>query len=290
MDQPRVLVIQDISASCRISMNVAVPVLSTLQNGVSILPTALLSTHTTGQDFEGYTFLDLTGEMRRILAHWRKLGLRFDGILTGYLGSLEQIAIVKEVVQEFLTPEGLFVLDPVMGDHGELYPGFDGRYVEEMRNLCRHAHVIIPNLTEASLLLKKQWHPTPYPVQEIQGILEQLCELNGQASVLTGVRFNDELVGGACLSPGQNKFYYRGAPLFSGHFDGTGDLFSSVVAGCCFQQKSLAFATGAAVEYVNRVISRTATSGIDPKFGVQFERDLPFLMECVLEEEKKEWM
>lgn len=288
MDQPRVLVIQDISASCRISMNVALPVLSTLQNGVSILPTALLSTHT-GSGFEHYTFLDLTGEMRKILAHWRQLGLRFDGILAGYLGSREQVSLVGEIVEEFLTEDGLFILDPVMGDHGEAYPGFDQAFVREIRTLCREADILIPNLTEAALLLEREWRPAPYTVKEIQETLESLRSLTGGEIVLTGVRFNDDLVGGACLSAREERFYYHGAPLYPGHFDGTGDLFSSVVAGFCFQKKSLAFATATAVEYVNRVIARTATSGIDSRYGVRFEMDLPYLMECLQERSQAEW-
>lgn len=289
MDQPRVLVIQDISASCRISMNVALPVLSTLQNGVSILPTALLSTHT-GSGFEDYTFLDLTGEMHKILAHWRQLGLRFDGVLAGYLGSREQVSLVREIVREFLAEDGIFVLDPVMGDHGIAYTGFDEDFVREIRTLCQEAHVLIPNMTEAALLLEREWRPAPYTVSEIQETLGSLRALTEGDVVLTGVRFSDDLVGGACLQRGAERFYYRGAPLFAGHFDGTGDLFSSVVAGFCFQKTSLAFATAAAVEYVNRVIARTAASGIDSRFGVRFEMDLPYLVDCLQEKGEAEWM
>lgn len=109
--QSRVLIIQDISASCRISMNVAVPILSCLNNEVNLLPTALLSTHTTS-GFEDYTYLDLTDESDKILKHWTKLGIQFDGILVGYLGSIHQIEIVQYVLDHLLKKMGRLSLTP----------------------------------------------------------------------------------------------------------------------------------------------------------------------------------
>lgn len=278
MRQPRILVIQDISASCRISMNVAAPVLSCLNNGVNVLPTALLSTHT-GSVFTDYTFLDLTGEIKKILDHWQTLGLTFDGILIGYLGSREQIDLVSRIIDHFLIPGGKVVLDPVMGDHGVLYEGFDAEFVAEMRKLCRKVSILIPNMTEASSLLGKEWHPGPYEEEMVRDYVVGLSNFSSGKSVLTGVSFDGETLGAASFDAVQNRFSCSTAPIHPGHFDGTGDLFSSVVAGLLFQSKSLEFAVETAVEYVNRVIVRTLKSGVDLKYGVQFETDLPYLME-----------
>lgn len=278
MRQPRVLVIQDISASCRISLNVAVPVLSCLNNGVNVLPTALLSTHT-GVGFSDYTFLNLTSEIKKILTHWKKLKISFDGILIGYLGSTEQIELIQYIIKEFLKPGGLTVLDPVLGDHGFLYAGFDDEYVEEIRKLCREVSVIIPNLTETSFLLQRSYHPGPYTEKEVKDYLKELASLNRGIVILTGVRFDEKNVGAASYHYETKEYAYAAGSHHEGHFDGTGDLFSSVVAGFLFQGKSLQLATETAVEYVNRVIVRTLDSGIDLKYGVQFETDLPFLME-----------
>lgn len=278
MRQPRILVIQDISASCRISMNVAVPVLSCLNNGVNILPTALLSTHT-GSGFPDYTFLDLTGELKKIINHWRKLELKFDGILIGYLGSLEQIGLVEEIISDFLKPEGISVLDPVMGDHGILYSGFDAEYVSEMRILSGMVSVLIPNMTEASFLLQKKYSMIPYTEKVIREYLQELSHLHNGKSVLTGVSYDGSEIGAACFDQEGQQYASAMAPIHPAHFDGTGDLFSSVVAGYLFQGKSLEFATKTAVEYLNRVIVRTLESGMDLKYGIQFETDLPYLME-----------
>lgn len=278
MRQPRILVIQDISASCRISMNVALPVLSCLNNGVNILPTALLSTHT-GSSFPDYTFLDLTGELKKILAHWRELDLKFDGILIGYLGSLEQISLVEEIIEHFLKDEGISVLDPVMGDHGVLYSGFNDEYISEMRQLCGMVSVLIPNMTEASFLLQKEYSTIPYTEETIHEYLQELSHLHNGKSVLTGISYDGENIGAACFDQEKQEYASALAPIQPAHFDGTGDLFSSVVAGYLFQGKPLAFATKTAVEYINRVIVRTLESGMDLKYGIQFETDLPYLIE-----------
>lgn len=278
MNQPKVLVIQDISASCQISMNVALPILSSLNNSTSILPTALLSTHT-GSGFEDYTFLDLTSEMEKILHHWKELGMSFDGVLIGYLGSHAQMNIVKRVIREFTTDEAVVVLDPVMGDHGKLYVGFDEEYVQQMRELCQLSTVVIPNMTEASYLTQTPYHEGPHTKQEIELVMQKMLKWNQQHVVLTGVMPNEYEIGAASGSAHDGQVNAAFSPIYPGHFDGTGDLFSSVVAGLLFQKATLEAAAEVAVDYVEKVIQRTVASKSDPKYGVQFETDLPYLME-----------
>lgn len=282
MHQPRVLVIQDISASCRISANVAVPVLSCLNNAVNILPTALLSTHT-GIGFSDFTYLDLTQEIKKILNHWQTLGIKYDGILIGYLGSKEQIVLVKRIMRDFMKPDGIAVLDPVMGDHGFLYTGFDSAYVAEMRQLCQEVSVIIPNVTEASLLLDKPYKSGPFTEEYVQETLMQLAALNKKTAILTGVRYDDEGLGAASYDSLSGTFSFSSDIWHPGHYDGTGDLFSSTLAGLLFQKIPLEKAVEVAVQYVNRVIKRTMKSELDPLYGVQFETDLPYLMQYVHE-------
>lgn len=277
MKQPNVLVIQDISASCQISMNVALPILSSLNNRTNMLPTALLSTHTSS-GFENYTFLDLTAEMERILNHWEQLGISFDGVLIGYLGSLKQIEIVERVIRDFTTDDAIIVLDPVMGDNGELYPGFDTAYVRQMRELCSMATVVIPNITEAAHLTGTTYQPGPYAKSEIEELMQNMLQWNQQKVVLTGVMPEAGKLGAASLEQQNEQIHYTFSERHSGHFDGTGDLFSSVVAGFLFQQATLEEATAAAVDYVEKVIRRTIDSKLDPKYGVQFETDLSYLM------------
>lgn len=278
MSQPRVLIIQDISASCRISMNVAVPVLSCLDNWVSVLPTALLSTHT-GVQFEGYTFLDLTQEMGGILQHWQSLGIKFDGILIGYLGSRQQIDIVREIIHTFAADDAHIVLDPAMGDQGVLYPGFTPEYVEEMAMLCKEATVITPNVTEACFLTKRSMLKKPYKEEEVADLLADLRVLNPESVVLTGVALETETIGAVCVSRTEPEAHYAFAKHFPGHYDGAGDLFTSVVGGLLFQDLPLTVATETAVRYNSMVIERTLKSGRELHYGVQFETDLPYLID-----------
>lgn len=278
MKQPKVLVIQDISASCQISMNVAVPILSSLNNSTHMLPTALLSTHT-GAGFEDYTYLDLTSEMSKILDHWKQLGLSFDGVLVGYLGSHKQIEIVKRIIKEFATPEAVIVLDPVMGDHGELYDGFDEEYVQEMRELCQLSTVIIPNLTEAAYLTKIPYQKGPHTSEDVERLMKKMVQLNKKQVVLTGVMLSENEIGAASMTQKDQQVSYAFSPVYPGRFEGTGDVFSSVIAGFLFQQISLDLAMTSAVEYVEKVIKRTLKNRPSLRFGVQFETDLLFLIE-----------
>lgn len=278
MKQPKVLVIQDISASCQISMNVAVPILSSLNNSTHMLPTALLSTHT-GAGFEDYTYLDLTSEMSKILDHWKQLDLSFDGVLVGYLGSHKQIEIVKRIIKEFATPEAVIVLDPVMGDHGELYDGFDEEYVQEMRELCQLSTVIIPNLTEAAYLTKIPYQKGPHTAEDVERLMKKMVQLNKKQVVLTGVMLSENEIGAASMTQKDQQVSYAFSPVYPGRFEGTGDVFSSVIAGFLFQQISLDLAMTSAVEYVEKVIKRTLENRPSLRFGVQFETDLLFLIE-----------
>lgn len=283
MSQPRVLVIQDISAGCRISMNVAQPVLSVLNNEVNVLPTALLSTHTTS-GFENYTYLDLTEESDKILVHWKELGRTFDGILIGYLGSVQQIERIHTIIDLFLNDDGLFILDPVMADGGLLYDAFDDTYVYNMQKLSRRADILLPNLTEAAFL-------TGTPYKELQNlpmreVIERVASLNKQHVIITGVTRGDEM-GAASYNDVTQRYDEQYAPYYAGHFEGTGDLFSSVVAGLLLQGKSIHFAMETAVQYTNKVIKRTSESDKEIRYGVQFETDIPFLIERLYSEERE---
>lgn len=275
-NQSRVLVIQDISASCRISMNVAVPILSCLNNEVNVLPTALLSTHTTS-GFTDYTYLDLTDESDKILNHWKQLDISFDGMLVGYLGSVHQIEIVQYVLDNLLEEDGKFILDPVMGDNGQLYDGFDDDYVDRIKGLCKQATVILPNITEAAYLT--DFHQDFDNRENINSLLKKVADLSQSTAVITGVTDGEDVMGALSYDLSSETMRYESGPYYPGHFEGSGDLFSSVVAGFIFNQKSIHEAMRLAVNYVNKSIYRTSQLPKDRwRYGVQFETDLPYLM------------
>ena len=152
MKKPRqAAAVQDLSGFGRCSITVALPILSAMGVQLSCLPTAVLSTHTGG--FTGYTFRDLTCDMEPFFRHWQKEGFQFDALYTGYLGSKKQVEIISEFIDDFSTENNVTVVDPVLGDGGRYYAGFDDEFAAEMKKLCAKADYIIPNMTEVSFLL-----------------------------------------------------------------------------------------------------------------------------------------
>ena len=179
----RLVSIQDISCVGKCSLTVALPIVSAAGVETAVMPTAVLSTHTA---FKGFTFRDLTGDLRAIAEHWKREKIRFDAIYTGYLGSFEQIEIVLDFIRDFRTPETLVFVDPAMGDNGQLYVGFDQAFAREMGRLCDQADVIVPNLTEAAAMLGIPYPGDDCPRAEQEAILRQLCERGAGQALLTG--------------------------------------------------------------------------------------------------------
>lgn len=270
----RVLAVHDLSCFGKCSLTVALPILSACGVETTCLPTAVLSTHTGG--FTGFTYRDLTEDLLPIAAHWQKLGLSFDGIYTGFLGSFEQIGIVENYFDRF--PCGLRLVDPVMGDNGALYTVFDMDFAARMKALCAKADVIVPNMTEASLLLGIPFREPPYRRQEVEEILHGLCGLGVKAAVLTGVAFDDVHLGAACMDAETGAFDYYLNRRVEGFYHGTGDVFGSVLFGALVQGRTLADAMRIAVDFTLDCIRRTEKAGTDPRFGVDFEHALPKLV------------
>ena len=168
----RVAAVHDLSGFGRASLTIAIPVLATMGIQVCPLPTAVLSSQTSGM--EGFTFLDLTSQMGPIMDHWAELGLRFDAVYTGFLGSPEQSGLAGRCIREFRKPGGLAVVDPVLGDNGRLDPTQTPEMVEAMRALIAQADVVTPNLTEAAFLLNEEFRPDISP----EGLKDQLRALS----------------------------------------------------------------------------------------------------------------
>ena len=269
MRTPRVAAIHDMSGFGRCSLTVAIPVLSAMGLQCCPLPTAFLSTHTGG--FEGFSFLDMTDEMPRAASHWKTLDLGFRCIYSGFLGSERQIRIVSEFIREFRQPDTVVVVDPVMGDHGKLYQTYTSAMCEGMVHLAEQADVIVPNLTEAALLLGVPYESLPQGEDGCREIVERLS-LDGRRSVvLTGASTAPDLTGAMCFdaSNGQTKkIQVRRVPR---EFYGTGDVFASVLAGALVKGSPLTEATRQAVDFVRACAERTAEHDLPIREGVDFE-------------------
>ncbi len=262
----RVLAINDISCTGKCSLTVALPILSACGAACDIMPTALLSTHTGG--FEGYTFLDLSQEMQKIADHWESLGLKFDLIYSGYLGSRSQIQFVKDCKKRFLKEKGVFVVDPVLGDHFTFYKGFDQAFAQEMKSLCAEADYILPNETESFLLTGER---------NFSAALKKLGKIC-PCPVITGAQ--DEK-GYALRYLHENRECVLPLKKIEGAFHGAGDVFASAFCGCVLNGLSMESALSVTADFCYRAIARSEREVKDRRFGLAYERELGGLISAI---------
>ena len=273
--QKQAIAIHDISCIGKCSLTVALPVLSAAGISCAVIPTSILSSHTGG--FTDYTFRDLTEDILPILAHWSSLHLDVDAIYTGYLGSKEQTALMALVFDRLSTPGTLLCVDPVMGDMGRLYAGFDLDFPAQMAKLCQRAHILTPNITEACFLLGEPYHEPPYTKAYISRLIRELSTAFSAKVVLTGVQFDESQVGAAAFDPSDGALTFALRPYVEGRYHGTGDLFASALLSALLSGLSLPRAAEVAVYFVSKAIEKTP-KGHDLKYGVRFEAALPTLM------------
>lgn len=269
----RVAAIHDLSGFGRASLTAIIPILSTMKIQVCPVPTAVLSTHT--GDFENYSFVDLTDSMERYMHHWEELGLDFDCIYSGFLGSTRQIDIISEFIDIFGTEDNLTVVDPVMGDDGELYSTMDNTMVQKMKELIRKSDVITPNFTEAAYLLDKPYTQN-ISIIEIKKWLIELSDMGPDIVIITSVpdsEFNKN-TNVIAYDKKYNKFWKVGCLYIPAHFPGTGDAFTSVLIGSLLQGDSLPIALDRGVQFI--------TSSIRASYGFQYPEREGVLLEKVL--------
>ncbi len=270
----RIVTIQDISCVGKCSLTVALPIISAMGIETAVIPTAVLSTHTA---FKNFTYRDLTGDLPKIAKHWKQEKFNFDGIYTGYLGSIEQIDILKEFFKQFKTPDNFIFIDPVMADNGKLYAGFDANFVKEMKKLCKMADIIVPNLTEASYMLEKEYKEI-YSEQEIKDILIGLSNLGPKYVVLTGVSFKDNKLGVMSYNKETNEFFTYFKEKIPAKYHGTGDIFASTLVGAITNNNTLEEGLKIAVDYVWETINDTYKTNKKDAYGVNFETKIPYLI------------
>ena len=268
-----VLAIHDLPGFGRAALSVIVPVLSCLGVQAVALPTAVLSTHTGGLGTPAK--LSNPGYGPAALAHYQRLGLRFDCIYSGYLADPTQAKLVEQAFE--LWPRALKVVDPVLGDGGRLYKGLGADMVPAMYNLCSKANLIVPKVTEASLLLGD-----PLPgVGSSEQAAEQAARLTRIAPqvVVTGVTgLSDGRCIGCVGAARGGQGYSVKTPLIPRMYHGTGDIFGAVLVGRILQGNVPQAAVQAAAAFVSECIRQTP-EGTDERLGVWLEAALPKLMQ-----------
>ncbi len=268
----RVAAIHDLSGLGRCSLTAAIPVLSALGLQACPVPTAVLSCQT---GFSHFHLADGTEWMDHFIEDWRRCGLTPDGIYTGFLAGEAQVEKVEGFLTAFRTPQTLLVVDPVLGDGGQLYKGCTADLCRRMAALAARADVITPNLTEACLLCGESYEAfaadDPALPQRVLALARRLAQ-GGRQVVITGVDHGDAIYN---IAAGREEFLVK-TPRQAGHFSGTGDLFTSVVCGGYLRGLSLR----QSVELATRLIAAAIadTYGM-PENGVEFERHLHILTE-----------
>ena len=263
----KILCIHDLSGMGRCSLAVILPVLSVMGDQPVALPTVVLSTHTGGLGTPAR--LDGAAYGQAALDHYRELGVEFDCIYTGYLGGEEQVALAEKAFE--LWPTARKVVDPVMGDNGKAYTTVTPALIDRMRALCRKADLILPNATEAALLLEREPQTADFDDASAQKLADDLLTL-APSAVVTGLALGKYI---GCAGAGRESFVIKKLHI-DRSFPGTGDLYGAVLIGSLLQGNALSAAADNAAEFVSLAIQQTP-AGQDTRFGVWFEPLLPRL-------------
>lgn len=272
-ENKRIATMQDISCFGKCSLTVALPIISACGIEACAIPTALLSTHMGG--LGNNTYKDLTDEIMPIAKHWQLLNLHFDALYSGFLGSYKQIEIVSQVFDMLKSSDTLIAVDPCMADNGRFYKLYDKKMAEGMKLLCKKADVLIPNLTEAFMLLNEEYNPD-LNLNQIKAMVKRLAEFGCKYIVITGINIADNL-GAAYYDRKNNKFNFFGMPKIGISYHGTGDIFASVLISGLVKGISLEESTLTAIKFCYQSIKSTFEMNIDERFGVHFEKFLPKL-------------
>lgn len=265
--QKKIAVINDFCGFGRCSLAVSLPIISAMKVQCCPLPTAVFSNHT---GFESFYSTDFTPYMPAYIEQWEKLDLHFSGILTGYLGSPAQIAIVKAFLTEFKTEETTVVIDPVMGDYGRLYPSFSPALAAQMKELVPFADILTPNLTEACILTE-----TPYKSnineENLAEICRKLAQMGPKKIIISGLERGDDL----------ENFIYENAVISTvtehrvgPNRSGTGDVFSSILAADAVNGRNLSDSVRHAAGFIAKVLRRALELDLPKTDGLCFEEFL----------------
>lgn len=277
----KVAAIHDMSGFGRSSLTNIIPTLSTMGIQVCPVPTAILSTHSGGYD--DYTFHDLTDIMLDYTAHWKKLKLSFDCIYSGFLGSPRQIDIVTHIIDDFRTEDNLVVVDPVMGDNGELYNSIPKDMIPQMRKLITKSDIIVPNFTEAKLLLGKK-DKAFYSREEVKEWMLTLSDMGPKTVIVTSVPdvSSKDVLNVVSYEKESGVFWKVPTKHLPCDYPGTGDIFASVMIGALLHGENLPVSMDKAVQFVAQCIQASRGYEYPNRYGVLLEKELPLLRDATL--------
>ena len=274
--QKKIAVINDFSGFGRCSLAVSLPIISTMKIQCCPLPTSIFSNHT---GFDSFYFQDYTEHMEPYIGEWRKLGLKFHGITSGFLGSQRQIEIVESFIKEFRMDTTVVVIDPVMGDNGVAYATYTPQMCQEMKKLVAYADILTPNLTEACILTDTPYRESGWKKKEIACLAEKLHGMGPDKIVITGI-IQGEFIANYCYDVSME----RQDPSYKGCFlrthkigstrSGTGDIFAAIVAADAVNEVPFEKSVRKASGFIKKCIQKSIELDIPLTDGVCFEEVL----------------
>lgn len=265
----RILVIEDFSCIGNCSLTSAIPILSAQGHNVCAMPSALLSTQTGG--ISGYTYLDLASNMMPMYKHWKKVGITFDCVYVGFLGTEECCDNVEKILKEEKKAGAAIIVDPAMADNGKLYSIFNDSYAKKIMSLCKYADLITPNFTEAKMLADLSLELEPNE-SNASMMLNMFRNKSTQSVVITGVE-KDGGIGIGYLSKKKISFMYD--KKVNAFIHGAGDVFASMLVGKLLNRYSLENSAKAAMAFIKDSIDVSVKAKADLRFGLNFEKLLP---------------
>lgn len=269
-----VIVANDIVGLGKVALSSALPVLSSCQIEVIPMPTVLLSSHTGG--FSDIHISDLTQAIEDFVKQWNNLDFPCQGIITGYFKTQKQLEVLAEYALTHQLPR---FVDPIMADNGRLYAGYQETFVEKMKQFCKDADVITPNLTEACLLTDLPYLSENYSKTDIEQLCQALVRYNNKHIILTGISFEDDKIGLAHFNCESGNITYHFSKAYPYHFFGTGDLITAILGAGYFHDLSLDDVAEVALDFIDKALERTLALNRDLRFGLSYE---PFLPELAL--------
>ena len=276
----KVAVIQDMSSFGKCSLTAAIPVLSVMGIQACPLPTAVLTAQTA---YPSFYVKDLTDEMNHFTTEWSKMDESFDGIQTGFVTGKEQIDNIFRFLDVFQTNDTMLLVDPVMGDDGELYKMYTQALLERMKQLVKRANILTPNITECCLLTNSNYEKlysyrdAKSFIQALEAIGQKLQHETNAQVIITGVHIptNEPSIGNMLID--YDETFFSKQPYNGQSYSGTGDLFSAIVMGSVLRGQSLKTAIQLAESFISSAIHDTALHNTNPKAGVNFEKFLNML-------------
>lgn len=264
--QKKIAVINDLSGFGRCSLTVALPIISAMKIQCCPVPTSVFSNHT---GFDSFFFEDYTEKMQPYIDQWKKLGLSFNGISTGFLGSKEQIQIVLKFLEDFGTKDNVIVIDPVMGDYGKTYSTYTPEMCKEMKKLVTHADILTPNLTEACILTDTPYHEGRWHVHDMMEMAQKLGSMGPEKIVITGIP-QGEFIANLCYENGREPKLLRTHKVGTQR-SGTGDVFASIIAADAVNGVDFQTSVRKASRFVKKCILKSIEMDLPLTDGVCFE-------------------